>query len=106
MLGGGALPNTLPFNTIVLRELDLLFATTGSTVYVSHDPGSSWETATSGLPTLPVGTELTVVRQPKVRDVCTRRPMAVFFGGRCCRESQLRMFKGWLARVGAAGAVR
>ena len=65
VLGGGALPNTLPLNTIVLRELDLLFATTGSTVYVSHDLGSTWETATSGLPTLPVGNELTVVRQPE-----------------------------------------
>ena len=63
-LGGGTLTNALPFNAVALPDLGSLFAISAKSVFVSHDLGTTWLTANSGLPSVPQGTDLTVVTQP------------------------------------------
>jgi hypothetical protein len=61
---GGGLPNTLPFTAFEAPDVLSIFAGTRTTVYVTHDLGNSWFTASDGLPTVAQGTDLHYVREP------------------------------------------
>jgi hypothetical protein len=63
-LGGSALPTGLPFSSVLLADLGDLYAITKTTVYASHDFGSTWASVSSGLPAVPEGDELSFVTQP------------------------------------------
>jgi hypothetical protein len=56
----GSLPNNLPFTSLEAR-LGSLFAATRTGVYVTHDGGKTWFTASDGLPTVSQGMDLHVV---------------------------------------------
>jgi hypothetical protein len=63
-LTGGALPNDLTFQSLAVPDLGSLYAVTTQRVYVSHDLGASWATASDGLPTMPHATDLRFATQP------------------------------------------
>jgi hypothetical protein len=63
-LGGGTLPTSQPFRSVVLPDLTNLIAITPASVFISHDVGTTWATANNGLPFLPQGADLRYVLQP------------------------------------------
>jgi hypothetical protein len=62
-LGGGTLPTSQPFRSLVLPDLTNLIAITPASVFISHDLGTTWATSNNGLPFLPQGVDLRYVLQ-------------------------------------------
>jgi hypothetical protein len=60
---GGGLPSSLPFTSLEAADLGTVFAATKGTVYVTRDFGSTWSTASAGLPVVSDGTDLHYVVQ-------------------------------------------
>jgi hypothetical protein len=68
VVGGGFLPNDVPFTALESSPgvllLPTLFAATGTRVYDTHDLGNFWAVASDGLPMVTHGVDLHSVVQP------------------------------------------
>ena len=58
------LPTNLPYNSVEGRDLGSVFVANTSQVFMTQDLGSTWLTASDGLPKVANGIELHYVRQP------------------------------------------
>jgi hypothetical protein len=63
-VAGGGLPTNLSFVSIDGSDLTSIFAVSPNQVFVTHDQGASWLTASDGLPTLAQANEIHYVLQP------------------------------------------
>lgn len=63
-VAGGGLPTNLPFVSIDGPDLTSIFAASQNQVFVTHDLGASWLTASDGLPTVAQANEIHYVLQP------------------------------------------
>ena len=63
-LVGGGLPTSLPFTAVAAADTGWVFAATRQQVYVTHDLGSTWLVASTGLPAVAQAESLRYVQQP------------------------------------------
>ena len=66
-VAGGGLPTTLPYVGVDASGLALIFAATSTQVFDSRDGGTTWDTASDGLPSVPHINEIHYVAQPDSR---------------------------------------